>query len=336
LRERHEAGAHDILSLMNIYRVPLGEIDFGDERFRISEELNLPGMQDSLREIGQLNPVLLLGREQPGWVIVCGFRRLHALRRIGASHALACTRAAVDLGPLEAFRSALWDNIAHRQLEALEKARCLWTLKDAYGVPQDVLVQEYLPPLGLASHPNVLHSYLSLYMLNPQLRVLFKSGKLTLSSAQCLAGMKPASQERIAPVLARLHLSASLQREVLELAEELAAISGTDPGEVLGDEGITAVVDEPRLSPSQKGERVREILRCRRNPRLSRAKDLFLAERKKLGLPGAVHITPDPFFETPRLRVEFEATSVGGFRELAAALQQASQSPVLDGLFRMQ
>jgi len=321
---------------MNIYRVPLQEIDFGDERFRISEELNLPSMEDSLRAIGQLNPVLLLGREEPGWVIVCGFRRLHALRRIGASHALACTRTAGDLSPLEAFRSALWDNIAHRQLEALEKARCLWTLKDAYGVPQDILVQEYLPPLGLASHQNVLRSYLSLHRLNPRLRALFKNGRLTLSSAERLAGMKPESQERIARVLAKLHLSASLQREVLELAEELAAISGTDPGAVLDGEGTRAVVDDPSLSPPQKGERVREILLRRRNPRLSRARELFLAERKNLGLPDGVHITPDPFFETARLRVEFEVTSAGGFRQLAAALQQASQSPVLDGLFRMQ
>ena len=269
-------------------------------------------------------------------MIVCGFRRLHALRRIGASHALACTRTAGDLSPLEAFRSALWDNIAHRQLEALEKARCLWTLKDAYGVPQDILVQEYLPPLGLASHQNVLRSYLSLHRLNPRLRALFKNGRLTLSSAERLAGMKPESQERIARVLAKLHLSASLQREVLELAEELAAISGTDPGAVLDGEGTRAVVDDPSLSPPQKGERVREILLRRRNPRLSRARELFLAERKNLGLPDGVHITPDPFLETARLRVEFEVTSAGGFRQLAAALQQASQSPVLDGLFRMQ
>jgi hypothetical protein len=70
-----------------------------------------------------------------------------------------------------------------------------------------------------------------------------------------------------------------------------------------------------------------------RNLRISRAAEQFAARKKLLGLPGSVQITADPFFETPGLRVKFNAPNADGFRDLAAALQKASRMPVLEELF---
>ena len=58
-----------------------------------------------------------------------------------------------------------------------------------------------------------------------------------------------------------------------------------------------------------------------------------MEQKKSLGLPAAIKISTDPFFETPGLRVEFNAGTPGRFRTLAAALQSASQMPVLEELF---
>jgi hypothetical protein len=92
-------------------------------------------------------------------------------------------------------------------------------------------------------------------------------------------------------------------------------------------------LDDSRLSPFQKGEKLHQVLCRLRNPRLSRAAERFLAEKKLLGLPGSIQITPDPFFETPGLRVEFNASSADRFRDLTAALQRASQMAALDEMF---
>ena len=50
----------------------------------------------------------------------------------------------------------------------------------------------------------------------------------------------------------------------------------------------------------------------------------------------SIRILPHPFFETADLRVEFEASSVERFRELAAALDNAAQSQALEGLFQLE
>jgi hypothetical protein len=65
------------------------------------------------------------------------------------------------------------------------------------------------------------------------------------------------------------------------------------------------------------------------------ARDAFLAEKSKLDLPGSVRLSPDPFFERPRLRVEFDVNSAQAFRETVAALDRACSAASLERLFQI-
>jgi len=320
---------------MSFHEIHLKEIDFEDDTFRISEHLESAPMLDSIREVGLVNPVVLLGGRAPRKKIVCGFRRLRALRHLDRSRAL-CRVVEEDHDPVWVFGVALWDNLSHRLLDPLEKARVLFKLKNSFGVRTVTLLQTYLPALGLAAHSNVLNTYLSLNEVHPELRHAFAEGRLTLSSIECLAGMAFDAQERIALVMGRIHLSASLQKEVLGLIWDLAGMTSTPPGEVLNRPEILATLSDPELSSFQKGQEVRRILSRWRNPRLAEAVKSFQARKKLLGLPGSIRISPDPFFEKPGLRVEFDASDAERFRKMAAALQKASNAPALEELFQVE
>src|SRR6266536_3606104 len=53
-------------------------------------------------------------------------------------------------------------------------------------------------------------------------------------------------------------------------------------------------------------------------------------------LRGRQHrLSPDPFFESARVRVEFDITSAKGFRDTAETLERAARNPALEGLFEM-
>ncbi len=111
-----------ILFCMVFKEIPLEEIDFANESYRNSEELDSMALADSLRAVGQLNPVCVVDAS-PHKIIACGFRRLTALRRLGMPRALARILPADSGGPVRLFNVALWDNLSHRQLNALEKSR---------------------------------------------------------------------------------------------------------------------------------------------------------------------------------------------------------------------
>ncbi len=310
------------------------EIDVENEAFRISEILDSTPLLDSLRAIGQLNPVLLLERS-PRKVIVCGFRRIRAMERLGKPRILARILSEESIKLSEIFGLALWDNLSHRQLEPLEKARALLGLQQTCGVPDDALVKTYLPLLGLTPHEGVLRSYLTLNNARPGLRRCLAEGQLTHSSVENLAEMPSQIQDSIAALMTGIRLSASLQRKVLALLEDLSAMTETLLDAPLDHPEVLAVLNDSRLSPYQKGEKLHEALYRLRNPMLSRASDRFLSQKKKLGLPGSIQITSHPFFETTDLRIEFEASSVERFREQAALLHKAAQLPELEGLFQL-
>jgi ParB-like chromosome segregation protein Spo0J len=317
---------------MHMEELDPARIDLGDDRFRISEALDVPELDRSLREIGQLNPVML----EPGaggfLLPVAGFRRLRALRRVGAPTVLARVLPP-DLAPLQAFRVALWDNLSHRQLTPLEKARALHVLKTICGVPHDDLVRVYLPILGLTAHKNVMRTHLALNGLVEGLRKLVRQDRLTLASAERLAFLPSGEQEKLAPVLGAIRLSASLQRQVLDLAGELAASAGCSAAAIFDSPDILRHSSDPQLSPFQRGELVHEALHSRRNPTLSRVRERFAAAAKELGIPGEVRLSPEPFFETPRVRIEFDVTSAERFRDLVSILQRAAEHPAMEKLF---
>jgi hypothetical protein len=268
-------------------------------------------------------------------IVVCGFRRIQALRSLGRSQVLARMIPERSYDALHGFEWSLWDNLSHRQLNPLEKARLLHKLRNICGVSSETLTKTYLPLLGLGPHDNVLESYVRLNGVHPALRRCLLEGRLTLSSMETLAAMPQATQSRMASLMSAIRLSASLQRKILNLLRELSAMAGARIDAPLDNPEMQSILADSRPSPFQKGERLYEVLYRMKNPGLTAALDRFQDRKKKLALPGSIRIIPQPFFETGDVRVEFQASGMESFRELAAALHEAAQSPELEGLFRV-
>jgi hypothetical protein len=323
-----------MLQLMMFREMPLEEISCEDETLRISEELDCVLIQDSLRRIGQMNPVVLLDQQQK-MLLVCGFRRVRALQRVAIPRVFARILPMEEWNLARAFEYALWDNLSHRQLNPLEKARSLYKLREICGVDDESLVATYLPALGLSPNSSVLASYLSLNAIHADLRRCLLEGRLTLSSLESLVGQPVPIQEYIASLMNRIRLSASLQKKVLGLLGDLASMKETSLDAPLKEPQLLAMLEDAGLSPFQKGEKVHGFLYRLLNPRLSRATDRFQAQKKLLDLPGSIQIDAHPFFEEPGVHVEFSAPDPERFRRLAASLYEASQSPELDRLFQV-
>jgi hypothetical protein len=320
---------------MSIQSLRLDEVDDRDETCRISEDLDPPHLETSLREVGQLNPVVLIDRGSARLTIVCGFRRLRALRRLGQTSAQARVLPAHSLPLPEAFRLALWDNLSHRHLTPLETARVLSTLRHACGLPEDSILKHYMPVLGLDPHLHVLRTYLGLHAVHPKLRAQFSEGRLTLATAERLARKPAAFQEAFAAVTAGVRLTASLQRQVLDLVEEVAARDSCPEVEIILHHEIAGIPADAKMPPHEKGQKIHDFLYRQRFPGISAAEDRFAAAAAGLGLPGDIHFHHDRYFERPAIRVEFAAQSAARFRELVSALERATRAPGIDTLFQV-
>jgi hypothetical protein len=267
--------------------------------------------------------------------IVCGFRRIRALKRLDMPRAIARILPEKDCDISKTFELALWDNLSHRQLDPLEKARALFKLKHTCDTPDHKLISVYLPILGLAPNNNVLRSYLRLNEIHHDLRRCLVEGRWTHASLEALAGLPAPIQAHLASLAGKIRLSSSLQKKFLGLLDDLAAQSGAPFDAPLKSPQVLAILEDAGLSPFQKGEKAYDSLYRLIYPRLSETVNRFTAQRKRLNLPGSIQVNAHPFFEEPGVRVEFHASSVEKFRQLAAALQSAAQSQELEKLFQL-
>lgn len=317
---------------MIIEDISIQEIDIACEEFRISDDLDAPLVLESMRVIGQLNPVILLDRASRK-IIVCGFRRVRAALKLGKSQVLARIFCEEDFNSMHPMEFAFCDNLAHRQWSPLEKARVLYKFQNVCRIPIDKILKVYLPLLDLPSRSSVLANYILLNEVEAGLRRCLIEGQLTLSSIEMLAKTPKTFQDTFASLMTRIRLSASLQRKVLGLLDDLSAMTQATLDAPLDHPEVKALLEDEQLSSFQKGEKLHEVLYGIRNPRLSLARKRFLEQKGRLTLPGSLRIMPHPFFETTDVRIEFDVSNAERFRELASALEKAAHSPDLEGLF---
>jgi len=317
---------------MVLKEVAVAGIDAQCEEFRISDDIDSGRLTDSLKAVGQLNPVILLERGANP-VIVCGFRRIAALKRLGVRAVMARFLADEDCRTTHPLKLALFDNLAHGKLSPLEQARAVVKLRDICGVEREQLIGEYLPVLGLPPRESALDACLALHAARPELKRLFAEEALTHASMGRLTKLSEDEQKRFAGLMSTVRLSASMQKKTLDLFDDLAGMNRANFTAPLDIPEIKELMWDAKLSSFQKGEKLREALYRLRNPRIAHAEADFIEQRKRLGLTGAIRMTPPPYFETAELHVEFDAASPEKFRELAAALHGAADSPELEKLF---
>jgi hypothetical protein len=157
---------------------------------------------------------------------------------------------------------------------------------------------------------------------------LVRDGAVTAATAARLVGLPERSRGAATDMFERVRASASTQRELLDHIEELG-----EAARLRDVAGVPEILDDANTSPGEKAERLRALLRRVRYPRLAGAEARFAEERSRLELPRAVRVSHAPYFETPGVKVEFEAATPDAFRRAAEALERAAADPRLHRLF---
>lgn len=107
--------------------VTLEEIDREDDRFQFRVDAKSGDLVRSMRTEGQQVPVVLWRRRpadkgKPPYLIIDGFRRTHAVARLGWPSVKAMV---LDISEEEAFDRAYTENVVRKSLKPLERATAI-------------------------------------------------------------------------------------------------------------------------------------------------------------------------------------------------------------------
>jgi ParB-like chromosome segregation protein Spo0J len=293
-----------------VQKIAASSIKFKDKTFIISTATNSDLLQRSIERVGLLNPpYLYFDSAKKYYQIVCGYRRIQACVACGWQEISACVIASGS-SQGELFLLGLYDNLAHRVLNPIEQAHAAAKLLSYFT--EETVIRDYLPLMGLHPTCKTLEHLRCLAALEPAMQDAVVNGTIPETVAITLADRGAADKKAFMELLSQVHLSVSKQEEILAHCNDIALRDGVSYREILYDAAMHRILEQEKLSRSQKGDQVRARLRKIRFPRLAHREEIFIQQRKKLHLPSGVQLMPPPFFEgqTFRLQIEFDDREV--------------------------
>jgi ParB-like chromosome segregation protein Spo0J len=309
--------------------IQLNKIDWNDTSCLITYGPLPHKLLVSIQTVGLIEPPLLQGKKNGLFRIVCGGRRLAACKKIGLD-SLSCRVLPSSFEHQRCLRLAIYDNVAQRALNPVEKSLVLAKMADYLEEPQ--LIEEFMPLLDLEPSITLFNRYLGLHDLEEVILDSLAAGRLNERVAFALATQERGDRLAYLRLFEELPFSVSVQEEIIETVEEIARKDNLTPEQILSSKEVGALRQASKRPARQRAQEVRKHLQARRNPRLTARRERFAREARDLGLPSGVRLVPPPYFEGPKwiLECTFERAE-----ELASRLRHAAQladKPELQGM----
>ncbi len=286
----------------DIEQVSLKNIDFVDETFRISVGEPTRLLRESIRTYGLLCPPILHDpRNGQNLTIVTGFRRLRIARELGLDH-LPCIIVKGDMATEDLFMLGLNERVGKRELNAAERARAISKSVSILG--EDNTIQRIMPLIGLQPSRKVFEQFLEISGLEENILLAVAKEKISVQAATELCKLTGSERQAVAEVLLNLGCSASIQKEIVVFCREIAAREKISVVEIFNTSEARAILDNPELNRREKTKLVRDYLKKRRYPLLTRREVEFEKNVRELKLPFGVTVKHPPYFEGDRWILE--------------------------------
>lgn len=186
--------ATESLGENGVVTIKIGEIEPDPDQPRKNfDEASLAELEDSIREYGVLQPLLVRPMIDGSYRIVAGERRYRAARRAGLAEIPVIVKSLTDA---EAAAIALIENLQREDLNAMEEAEGIRRLIDEFGYTQEQAAQRLSK-----SRPAVANA-LRLLGLPQKGREALQNGSISAGHARALLGL--GDEQRILLALDRV------------------------------------------------------------------------------------------------------------------------------------
>jgi hypothetical protein len=310
-------------------QLALKEINLKEERFRTSYHFSLQKLKLSLEKIGLLHPPLVTLQDNR-FILVSGWKRV-----------LACLELSFTAIPvyviekeneLQTFLLALYENLGTREFSPMEKAEILARLKK-FGEDEKKIIRHFLPLLDIPQTLSHLDAYLAFSRFGPEMKRAVHEKNMPFSSLKLLTGFTRQEQKLLLPLL--LPLGQNKQKEILEDLLEIALRNDVPAQSMLLSGEIKTIQANETLTPLQRADKIRSLLREKRYPVYTSWKESFDSLLNKMKWPREITVNPSPFFEEDNFTVIFSFESQEQFKTSLLKLKELSSRDEFLEIFKL-
>ena len=290
------------ISGMPLQEVILDRIDDSAGPFCMSFGFDLTPLMTSIKAVGLVNPPVLR-TAQGELAVVAGYRRIKALKALNIESIPCRILRAEDMSPIQCLLLNLYDNLAARGLNDMEKGMALRRL--SVWAAQRELVTHYMPLLGLPPDEKCLMFFLEMERnLDGETKAFIAEGRLSSRTVRILAQMDETSRTSLMKGISMLNLNFNQQLLFIDYVVDLAHIDAKEISQIVAELGFDRKDQRQASNRPQKARETLNRLRKRRNPCIVKAEERFRRMVSGLNLPHGMRINAPPFFEGSDYRLE--------------------------------
>lgn len=276
-----------------LQKVMLSEVDLADNTFRITTCTDLDKLVLSIHKLGLMHPPVLK-YNSPGYVIVCGFRRIAACLNLGWTQVPARVLKE-NFGRFELAQLAIADNALQRSLNLLETSRAMKLLADVCTDQKQL--KKASQDLGLPSNLSVAAKVEKICRLPLKIQDGILADTINMSMALELGRLDPKVGEGLLELFSQLKVGLNKQRELLLLLKEIARREDIPIPQMIAEKALQDILKPVELDRAVKRQKIRSYLRRRRFPSISRAEEKYEKLVKQLKLGNNINLIPPKDFE---------------------------------------
>lgn len=318
---------------MLLQYLPIQNINVADDSFRITFESDISKLKCSVKAIGVVEPVHLRHTTDGTYQIVSGYKRILACQELNRQTIPALIYEHKDLSPIQAFLHNLHSNVFARPLNVIEKAMALGKLHNMYGINEDELTNNYLTLIGEPKSYKLLHQYLSIDNIIDNLKSHIVKTDLAAGAAARIAEFSPSTQQALYNVLMHIRPNTNKLNELLSLIREISARDGISVEDVLHRYELLTIVANPNVAAPEKVSALRQTLKGIKLPELTKKQAEFGKLIDSLELPQNAALKADPYFEDPRMKLEYKFEAPEELDMLVAKIKNALEKQQWQRIF---
>lgn len=311
--------------------VPIQKIDLNDCRYRLSTSGPSTSLVASVDALGVVTPPKIIPIKK-SYSIVSGFKRIMACNQLGVKK----TPAQIldpNLPSEQCIHTSIAENAFTRPLNLVEQSHAIRMLDSLYK--DQARLCRAATFLGLRVNPEMVNKLRTVGEMHSVLQGALINGHVALPMALRLYEMDDEwTANRITKIFSEIGLGLNRQREFLDWLVEIARRDATSILFIIDEGPISDILKDDDLDRKQKGRLVRQFLKEKRYPEMSKADRQFSDALKRLRLEKGVRLKAPAFFESQTycLKIDFNNYEelVSKYRNLEGVVSSNRMKWILD------
>lgn len=312
--------------------IRLSEIDWEDDFFRISSYSHSLSQEiaASIASVGIINQPFVIAKGHKTSV-VCGFKRLSACRDLELKE-ISVKQLDPKTPVEECAKIAIADNFFQRPLNLIEQSRSYALLESASKDKERF--QALLSETGLSNNPSWIAKISPLCQLPPSIQAGIEKEVIPIVIAQMFLQMDVTTAVFLCGLFQDLTLGLNKQREIIQIASEIAKRDDLTLLELFHVEEIQNIIADDQLDKSKKTFLIRQWLKLKRYPHVSHQMDTFDAEIRKLKLGSQIRLTPPAYFEGKHYNLSLGFSTLDELTSFRNTIKRLEENDYLQSLLK--